>query len=569
MPTVSEGPPRDEAADEPLMRELRTALRQDHPLPLLELVSGLMTSLDPRQRHPDDGAPREMTIATLADSFAHVDIGETTAALHALVALTPDELLATRLRKELAVRRQPMPEWLRDLAGVELTRVMRVSHVQGDGDDYMLGLRIPSGHELSLMVYVDHNMGQIVKDAVGAPRPFDDMLDTMAELIEDPDAELVDEDPARVRAVVTQAVDNAAATYPPYETDSWPHYRPIVEWVCRLLPEGGTVPSPREWAEEEREGLIAEFFASDHGKWIDGPEAHEWAHDFIEYGNGWGSGDPLVWSPVRVEMLLLDWIPRKIIASLDHLALAPHVLRPFVRFCHERVGLRRELTEETVHAVDRFEPGYQHMIRSVGSASWYLQDAKELVRREYPDIAPHFEGDDATFSREVCQHLEAYVGGADALARLDATSLPDEELSWSGIPEDIHDRVAEVLRLCDAFADERLDQEHRTAMRRFISRAASKDPQVFRRTRKPEPSAAAVAYVIADANDSLGPRLMVKDLMGWFGQKGGASQRAENLVRAIGAPSYHEYRGTALGTSDLLTSKRRAYLVRLRDRYRG
>ena len=32
------------------------------------------------------------------------------------------------------------------------------------------------------------------------------------------------------------------------------------------------------------------------------------------FGSGYGPGDPLRWSPTAVEILMLDWIPRKILA---------------------------------------------------------------------------------------------------------------------------------------------------------------------------------------------------------------------------------------------------------------
>ena len=39
-------------------------------------------------------------------------------------------------------------------------------------------------------------------------------------------------------------------------------------------------------------------------------------------------------SPVAVEIILHDWIPRKLVADPPYLAKAPDLLRAFVRFCH-------------------------------------------------------------------------------------------------------------------------------------------------------------------------------------------------------------------------------------------
>jgi hypothetical protein len=65
-----------------------------------------------------------------------------------------------------------------------------------------------------------------------------------------------------------------------------------------------------------------------------------------------------------VEILLVDWIPRKIVAEADYLAKAPDLLRAFIRFCHCERGIRAELTAQTLGAVDEHEPSYQKLIRS-------------------------------------------------------------------------------------------------------------------------------------------------------------------------------------------------------------
>lgn len=64
-----------------------------------------------------------------------------------------------------------------------------------------------------------------------------------------------------------------------------------------------------------------------------------------------------------MEIVLADWIPRKIIADEVQLAKAPEVLRAFIRFSHHERGLRPQLTEQTLEAVDAFEPEYLDAIR--------------------------------------------------------------------------------------------------------------------------------------------------------------------------------------------------------------
>lgn len=73
------------------------------------------------------------------------------------------------------------------------------------------------------------------------------------------------------------------------------------------------------------------------------------------FGADYGPGDPLRWSPAAVEILLADWIPRKLIAE-------PELLRAYVRFCHAERGIRPALTEQTVavvHAHEEGRPGHR------------------------------------------------------------------------------------------------------------------------------------------------------------------------------------------------------------------
>ncbi len=103
---------------------------------------------------------------------------------------------------------------------------------------------------------------------------------------------------------------------------------------------------------------------------------------------------------------------------------------------------------------------------------------------------------------------------------------------------------------CDQCADEILDVEHRTAMRRFLSRAAAGDPAAFRRKASPTRGAAAVAWVICRANDTVGTSwsaLSVQELLGRFGVKGSVAQRAEPLLRANGVDPHRLYGTMELG----------------------
>lgn len=159
----------------------------------------------------------------------------------------------------------------------------------------------------------------------------------------------------------------------------------------------------------------------------------------------------------------------------------------------------------------------------------------------------------------------------EALDELDVEPLPDEPLSWDALPEDIHERVAEVVALCDAFSEEHMDVEFRTAVRRLLGDAAGGDPRIFRRAGAAKTAAAAVCWIVAKANNRVSrwDTMTAKELLAAFGVTGSVSTRAEVFQRAIGVNPYEQYGSVDLGTTRYLIAERRLAIVELRDRYRN
>lgn len=559
------GPTRPSRAgpeDQQLFRGLRQALRSDEPLDLLAVVSGLLEVTDPRSRDPFGGDEGRAGLDDLVESFLGTSYAETTAALTVMRALTSDEALAARIGSELAGRRQPMPDWLSGLARARIEPdVWLLTHVLGDGDDYLLGVTLPSGDALSALVYVDHNLGTVVKDAFVVPEPLEDLALKVGTTMDDPDQSLTRTDPATARAVIEAAIGHGSRLYPPPESESWPMCRPLVEWMLRQLPAGGVAPEPEEWSAEDLDALAADFFESPLGTSLDHDDEQSLLEGVLSFGTGYATGDPLRWSPVTVEMLLADWFPRKVIAEPAYLAKLPDLLRAYVRYCHDRRGIRVTLTEETLAAVDHYEPEYQRVIRSARP-----QGPDALLAGPFP--APGEDEDDPGMAEVTLERLDRMVGGRTQLQNLDDDPLPDEPFEWAGVAEDIRPVVQEMLDACDRCADELFDVEHRTAMRRFLSRAAVGEPAAFRRKASPIRGAAAVAWVICRANDTVGAYgsgLSVQDLLAWFGLTGSVSQRAEPLLRANGVDPHRLFGSMLLGAPDLLTSRRRADIIASRD----
>ncbi len=554
-----------------LLADVRQQLARGEPLDFLVYVSTLLAAVDPRGQNPFEreraGGPERATLPTLIESFAEVALPETTALLAALAELGPDELTRARAARALATRPHPLPPWLARLGKASVYRAVESTHVLGDGDSVLLGARLP-GSELTAVIYIDHNLGTVVKDAFPAPGPISEVIERLREAADDPDVTIRDIGLPDARARVAEAIEVGTITFPPFETETWPASRPLTEWLLRLLPEGGTGYVRPAWSETAKKKLANRFFGSEFGKALDDADHRDLLDQVLWFGTDYGPGDPLRWSPVAVEILLADWIPRKIVASPGYLSKAPELLRVFIRFSHAEGNIRPALTDQTLAAVDEYEPEYQRVIRSPrpqGPAA--LLAAMGMLGDQGPWEDEPFEAE-----RYFLGTLAEEVGGEEVLDSLDDTPLPDEEFGWDEVPADVRDRAGEVLAACDRCCDELLGAEYRTACRRLLARAAPGLSGMLHRTTKPEVVAAAVCWVIGKGNQRFGQgigELRVKDLMSYFSlSQSSIAERGYQVMHAAGIRPTGAYE-VHLGSPDLLVSARRRRIIELRDRHRA
>ncbi len=556
---------RDEPDEQELITEIRSRLASGDPMELLAEASGLAAVVDHRQRRPGAPGPSsEMLVGT----FAGVDLPETTALLAAFSVLAPDEVGRRRAARAMAVRHHRLPEWLTRLGEAEAGRAVAMRHVLGDGENLVVGVHLAGGHELSAMLYVDHNLGHAAKDGFAVTGTVEDVVAIMERIDADSDgATIEDIDPADARACIEEAVELGGIMFPPLESDTWPQARPLVEWVARLLPAGGRGYETSGWDDEARAAMTEAFFASAHGRALDDDDGRGLLESILWFGCDYGPSDPYHWSPVSVEILLTDWMPRKIVAPVDFLRQAPGVVRAFILWAHEERGIPRRWTSETLAAVDEWEPEYQRLIRTARPqgplallAAMGAMDADEVWDMPF-GVMPEED------------RLEAAVGGAEVLAGLSTSPLPDEPFDWTGVPDDTKDTVAGLVELVDGYCDAELDVEHRTACRRLLARAAGGDPAVFRRSFRLEITAAGIVWVIGKANDAFAPGRgrQVKDVAAAFGlpTSSALSSRGYVMMEAAGIPlelNAEMYADLLLGTPELLVSRRRLAIAQRRDR---
>lgn len=545
-----------------LLDRIAGALEDDDPLSLLATASTLLAITDPRDHEQFADAAPGPDRDELVESFLAAPLPEISAVLAALACLSGDDVLRRRVHREIARRGHPLPDWLSGLARATAEpRAFEVTHTLRDGDNVLISVTLPGGHTLTAVVYIDHNMGTLVKDAFALSEPLDDIVEHLGTAAgADPDMTTRPLDPADARARIGEAAELTAMIYPPIETDTWPSSRALVEWMTGLLPAGGTGYEVPEWSDEDLDHLAERFRASRFAEGTDGTGGL--LAVLMSFGTEQSLGDPMRWSPVAVEILLADWVPRTVVADVVFLAQLPDLLRAFIRFCHHERGVRAGLTEETLAAVDEYEAAYQQLIRSDRA-----QDPAGVL--EAMGVIS-----DVDLAEIMLEDLAHAVGGEAALNELEAEPLPDEPFGWETVPADVHGRVGEVLELVDRCCAELLDTEYRTACRRLLCDIATGDPAVFRRRGKATTAAAALCWLVGKANPlfdreaGTGPHLAVKHLTAHFGvSTGSVSQRSEALLRAVGADP-HDVGGKDLGSARYLTGPQRARILTARDRLR-
>ncbi|CAN5842335.1 hypothetical protein BH23ACT10_BH23ACT10_21050 [soil metagenome] len=569
----------DDVDEPPPLGDIEAALDEAGPLMLLALASTMLEVVGPAgpalmlgDDDAGDDDPDLPSLPEMVEAFVGIDTVETTALLAAWAELVDDEMLAARMRREVTIRSHHLlPAWLTGLAPIHVHGAIELSHVLRDGDNVLLGVRTAAGDELTAVIYIDHNMGTVVKDAFVMDEPLGAALEQFVAVSDDdPDVTLRDLDLADARVRVDAAIERGAMTWPPFETDSWPASRPFVRWLLRHLPSDGVGYEPPEWTDDDRAELADRFFASPFGHDEDDADGRDLFESLLWFGCDYGPGDPLRWSPTAVEILLTDWLLRKIVADVAFLSRAPDLLRGFIRFSHAERGIRDELTAVTLDAVDVWEDEYQEAIRSPrpqGPAALLAGMGVPVGDGPFgADVPPWWN--DTDYEESMRDALARAVGGAEQLRALDDAPLPDESFGWVIIPDDIHDRVDDVVALTDRCCDDLLDIEYRTACRRLLADVAAADPQIFRRRSRADTAAAAITWVIGKANGLFRTHetgVAVADVVGWFGISGSPSQRAATLLKALGIRTTG-HATIDLGSPRYLVSDHRADLINRRDR---
>lgn len=511
--TTPPGPPPG-LPDLDLLSSLTQALSSESPLDLLMAASSLAAVLeapvdDHSTRLPPGSAfarpapagsqmtgagdahgalPALPTSQDLTNALLVMDTKETVAVARVWAELTGDVLLAKRAATALRPHASGTPQWLAQIGRTTAVRAVSLISVVHHEETILVEMST-GGVPFTLATAVTRAGSPYLEDAYPVGMTVDGALGTTS--LEDENVVVNDVSLADARARISEAIDMSDHMLPPIETDTWPLVRPLLTWALTLLPAGGSGFDLHEWTPVEIEEYVDDFMSSSWAQQLN-TDARFDAQLLLDFQANYGSNQPLRWGSDFTARVLLDLVPRKVMAPPDELLMFPTVLRALIPWANSRSGVPFWVTQNALKVVDDVEDDFRTLV---------LGDAME------DDDSPSGAFDDflsllsststfLDFALWELWRLEEEVGGSEALENLDGGPLPAEEFQTSGIPDDVAPRLQHLARQVGELSDEVFkDAEMKTSAFRVLAAAATRSPQVFRRRFTDPPTVASICWI--------------------------------------------------------------------------
>jgi hypothetical protein len=293
------------------------------------------------------------------DALEQLGTARALATLRALAAVRADAhgRRASRAADRLAARGFSEAPWTAAVGRARPTAAALMSEAAfDDGLSVMVEYAGPGCEPHTLGIYIDHNLGGLVKDVfLAGPLTevrgqFDRHAPNHVGLV------IRDLDLAEARARVEAALYMVDHTYDPPVNEDVRLLRALVDARMRVLPDGFELPDDHEEVSaQEREALLADFLGSPEGRrWRGDEDAEDVAELAIDFGAGHNHGGPLRWSPVVVEIFMTGWLARKVTREPEFFTRVPDVLRDWVKYAGRRQAVPAAPLREAVAAVEHY-----------------------------------------------------------------------------------------------------------------------------------------------------------------------------------------------------------------------
>ena len=257
----------------------------------------------------------------------------------------------------LASRGVAEPPWSDELGRARPTTAAVVrDEVFDDGTSVLIEFADAGAEPHTLGIYIDHNMGGLVKDTFLAG-PMSSVRGELAlRAANEIGATIEDLDLAEARAHVEAALYMLDHTLDPPVSDDVRMMRAFIDARVGLLPDGFELPETfEEVSATERDELLADFLASRKGRrWSGDEDAEDIVRTAIDFGADYNRGGPLRWSGVVVEIFMTSWLARKIAREPEFFARVAEVLPDWVAYAGRRRGVPAKALRNALAAVEEF-----------------------------------------------------------------------------------------------------------------------------------------------------------------------------------------------------------------------
>ena len=249
------------------------------------------------------------------------------------------------------------PPWAEDIGQSRpVGALLMYEEAFEDGVSVIVEFATPGAQPHTLGIYIDHNMGGLVKDVFLAG-PLSEVRCKLGRRAPNGVGLALRElDLAEARARVEDALETLDHTYDPPVDGDVRTLRALIEARIRLLPERLALPDePEEFAQVERERLLADFLDSSEGqRWLGDENAEDAVATAIDFGCDYNHGGPLRWSPVVVEIFMTSWLTRKVVREPEFFRRVPAVLPDWVAYAGRRRNVPAAPLRDAVGAVKRY-----------------------------------------------------------------------------------------------------------------------------------------------------------------------------------------------------------------------
>src|SRR5215217_1423605 len=316
---------------------------------------------------PPDEDAESMFLPGFVAALEELGTRRALATLRAVAAVSaPDYAVAARAAADrLAATGLREPAWAADLGGAQPTAAALMhDEAFNDGVSVMVEFRHATIERHTIGIYIDHNMGGVVKDVFLAG-PLSEVRGQLGRTAPDQvGLAMRDLDLAEARARAEAAFYKLDHTWDPPVTEDVRPMRALIEARLRLLPDGFELPDDYvEVTPEERDAVLEDFLSS--------PECHRWRGDedaedvaqlVIDFGASCNHGGPLRWSPVVVEIFMTSWLARKVTRERGFFERVPEVLVGWVEYAGRRQAVPAAPLREAVAAVKEYREEMLHAI---------------------------------------------------------------------------------------------------------------------------------------------------------------------------------------------------------------